>query len=240
MGKMMMHAQAKRPALGARTGRFGLVCLAGFLGLAAASPAMAQQQPQFPNMSFFVSSTPGPDGGNFGGLEGADAFCQDLAAKAGAGAKTWRAYLSQQAVGGKPAVNARDRIGKGPWQNSAGVEIAASVEALHTPAGSKINAETGITEKGQRIPVRGFVINYHDIITGSNADGTAPAADKDGTCQNWTSGKDGSAIVGHSDRMGLNDSAPMLSWNSSHPSRGCDNPSFRATGGNGLLYCFAQ
>jgi len=190
-------------------------------------------------MTFFITSTPGPNGANFGGIEGADAYCQKLATSAGAGGKTWRAYLSQQAVDGKPAINARDRIGKGPWVNAEGVTIAASVADLHDQGKANINVETGVTETGKKVMGRLFVVNYHDILTGSNADGTAPAPDKDATCKNWTSGGAGSAIVGHHDRMGLNDQPPAKSWNASHPSRGCDNPALRSTGGNGLLYCFA-
>lgn len=220
--------------------KFALVAAAAALtaGMISSAAAQAPAPPQYPNMTFFITSTPGPNGANFGGLEGADKHCGDLAAKAGAGGKAWRAYLSQQAVGGKSAVNAKDRIGKGPWVNANGVTIAANVADLHDPAKANINVDTGITETGKQVMSRLFVVNYHDILTGSNADGTAPAADKDMTCKNWTSGTDGSAMVGHHDRMGLNDSAPAKSWNASHPSRGCDNPSLRATGGNGLLYCF--
>lgn len=200
--------------------------------------AQAPAPPQYPNMTFFITSTPGPNGANFGGIEGADKYCGDLAAKAGAGGKAWRAYLSQQAVGGKTAINAKDRIGKGPWVNAEGTTISASVADLHDPAKANINENTGITETGKKVMGRLFVTNYHDILTGSNADGTAPAPDKDMTCKNWTSGAEGAAIVGHHDRMGLNDQPPAKSWNSSHPSRACDNASLRATGGNGLLYCF--
>lgn len=202
--------------------------------------AQAQQQPpQFPNMTFFITSSPGPDGANFGGLEGADKHCQTLAAKAGAGSKTWRAYLSQQAVDGKPAVNAKDRIGKGPWANAAGTIIASSVEELHDTYKNKIDTDTGLTETGKKIPSRLFVINQHDILTGSLADGTAPPAGKDMTCGNWTKGGEGSAMVGHHDRMGLRDDVPSRSWNAAHPSRGCSNPALKSSGGNGLLYCFA-
>ncbi|MBN8534585.1 MAG: lectin [Rhizobiales bacterium] len=216
---------------------FGLVGMAA--AQAPAQPAPPPQPPQFPNMTFFITGAPGPDGANFGGLEGADAICQRLATSAGAGAKTWRAYLSQQATGGKTAVNARDRIGKGPWVNARGVEIAANIDDLHNPEKNKINVETGLTETGRMVMSRLFVVNYHDILTGTNTDGTAFPADKDMTCNNWTSGGAGSAMVGHHDRMGLNDQPPAKSWNASHPSRGCDNPSLRATGGNGLFYCFA-
>jgi Protein of unknown function (DUF1554) len=214
--------------------------LAGAAGSAVAQqPAPPPAPPQFPNMSFFITSTPGANGANFGGLEGADKHCQDSAAKAGAGSKTWRAYLSQQAIGGKTVVNAKDRIGNGPWANVNGVVIAANVADLHTPEKANINVETGMTETGRRVMSRQFIVNYHDILTGTQADGTAPPADKDMTCGNWTSGAEGSAMVGHHDRMGLRDDVPSKSWNASHPSRACDNASLRATGGNGLLYCFA-
>lgn len=209
------------------------------LGFAGGAAAQQPQPPQFPNMSFFISSQPGPSGANFGGLEGADAHCQRLATSAGAGAKTWRAYLSQQAMNGKPAVNARDRIGAGPWVNAAGATIAANVADLHDPAKANINVSTGLTETNRMVMSRLFVVNYHDILTGTNADGTAPAADRDLTCGNWTKAGEGSAMVGHHDRMGLRDDDASRSWNASHPSRGCDNPALRTTGGNGLLYCFA-
>jgi hypothetical protein len=215
----------------------GALLLATALGCGAAGAQ--QQQPQFPNMTFFVTSAPGPDGANFGGLAGADAHCQALAERAGAGSKTWRAYLSQQALDGKPAVNARDRIGRGPWVNAAGVEVAASVADLHIPERAKISVETALTETGRMVMSRLFVVNYHDILTGTMADGTAPPADRDLTCGNWSKGGEGSAMVGHHDRMGLDDSAAAKSWNASHPSRGCDNASLRRTGGNGLVYCFA-
>jgi len=209
------------------------------LGLLWGSVAQAQTPPpQFPNMTFFITSTGGPDGANFGGIEGADKHCQDLAAKAGAGGKTWRAYLSTQAVGGKPAINARDRIGKGPWANTEGVQIAANVDDLHTDA-NKINVETGRAENGRRIPGRLFVINQHDILTGSSSDGRALAPDKDMTCGNWTKNGEGTAMVGHHDRMGLRDDAPSKSWNASHPSRGCSLSALKRSGGAGLLYCFA-
>jgi hypothetical protein len=212
-----------------------------FVAVLGAGGAQAQQAgpPQFPNMTFFITSQPGPDGANFGGLEGADAHCQRLATAAGAGSRTWRAYLSQQAMGGKPAVNARERIGSGPWVNVNGVQIAASVAALHSPETANINVETALTETGRMVMSRLFVVNYHDILTGTQADGMAPPPDRDLTCGNWTKAGEGSALVGHHDRMGLNDSPAAKSWNSSHASRGCDNASLRATGGNGLLYCFA-
>lgn len=206
--------------------------------LALTGTAIAQQ-PQPANMTFFISSVGSPFGADFGGLEGADRHCQMLASRVGAGGKTWRAYLSTQATNGKPAVNARDRIGKGPWVNSMGVQIAASVEDLHSP-NNKINTENGRSENGRMIPSRLFVVNQHDILTGSLADGTAPPPDKDMTCGNWTKGgNDGAAMVGHHDRMGLRDDEASKSWNASHPTRGCNASSLVTTGGVGLLYCFA-
>jgi hypothetical protein len=219
--------------------QISLVAAALSLGLTATAQAQAPAPPQFPNMSFFITSAPGPNGANFGGLEGADAYCQGLAARAGAGTKTWRAYLSQQAMGGKTAVNAKDRIGNGPWVNAAGTQIAANVADLHDPAKANINVTTALTETNRMVMSRLFVVNYHDILTGTNADGTAPAADKDMTCGNWTKGGEGTAMVGHHDRMGLSEAPEAKSWNASHPTRGCDNASLRTTGGNGLLYCFA-
>jgi len=205
----------------------------------AAPPAAAPAgPPQFPNMTFFVGSKSGPDGANFGGLEGADRHCQFLANSAGAGGKTWRAYLSTQAVGGATAVNARDRIGKGPWVNARGVQVAASVEDLHSP-NNKITAETIVSENGRLIPSRLYTVNQHDVLTGSQADGTAFPPDKDMTCGNWTRNGAGAAMVGHADRMGLRDDEASKSWNTSHPSRACDANSLITTGGAGLLYCFA-
>jgi hypothetical protein len=221
--------------------RAGLAALTAstLLLTAAATSSQAQQTPpQFPNMTFFITSVGGPQGANFGGLEGADRHCQTLAAKAGAGAKTWRAYLSTQAVGGATAVNARDRIGKGPWVNANGVQIASSVEDLHSD-NNKLTAATSVAETGRLIPSRLYTVNQHDILTGTQTDGTAFPPDKDMTCGNWTKNGEGSAMVGHTDRMGLRDDAPSKSWNTSHPSRGCDLPSLVATGGAGLLYCFA-
>ncbi len=212
---------------------------AAMMPLVMAGDLMAQQQPpQFPNMTFFITSTGGPNGANYGGIEGADKHCQALAAKAGAGAKTWRAYLSVQESGGTKAINARDRIGNGPWVNAAGLQIAANVADLHSD-NNKINEDTGLAETGRKIPGRTFVVNQHDILTGSQADGTAPPAGKDMTCGNWTSGGDGAAMVGHHDRAGLRDDAPSKSWNASHPSRGCSAPALISSGGAGLLYCFA-
>ena len=209
----------------------------GLLGLMG--QALAQQPPpQFPNMTFFITSTGGPTGADYGGIEGADRHCQTLAAKAGAGAKTWRAYLSVQAMGSTAAINARDRIGKGPWVNAEGLQIAASVDDLHS-ANNKINTDTGMAEAGRRIPGRRYVVNQHDILTGSLEDGRAPPADKDMTCGNWTKSGEGAAMVGHHDRVGQRDDAPAKSWNASHPSRGCSLDALKSSGGAGLLYCFA-
>lgn len=207
---------------------------------AVAGDAAAQQSGAA--MTFFVTSSGPGKGADLGGIEGADAHCQQLAQAAGAGAKTWHAYLSTQAANGKPAVNARDRIGRGPWQNAKGEVIAKDVADLHS-ANNKINKQTALSEKGAPINGRGDTPNTHDILTGSQADGTAFTGSDDRTCKNWTSSTEGTAMVGHHDRMGLDDSAPAKSWNSSHPSRGegggCSQAALRGTGGAGLLYCFA-
>jgi hypothetical protein len=214
-----------------------LAATAAALALIGGSQAQ-QPPPQFPDMTFFITSVGSGQGANYGGLEGADRHCQTLAAKAGAGNKTWRAYLSTQAVGGTTAVNAKDRIGKGPWTNARGVVIATSVEDLHSP-NNKIAAETNVAETGRLIPSRLYTVNQHDILTGTQADGTAFPPDKDMTCGNWTKSGEGNAMVGHSDRMGLRDDDASKSRNASHPSRACDAASLVATGGAGLLYCFA-
>ncbi|MEN0072994.1 MAG: hypothetical protein AAGC69_01335 [Paracraurococcus sp.] len=197
------------------------------------APAMAQQPS--PQMSFFITSANPGKGGDLGGLAGADAHCQALAQAAGAGNHRWHAYLSTQGDG---AVNARDRIGRGPWRNARGEVVADSLQELHDGA-PKLTKQTALTERGAVVNGRGDTPNMHDILTGSQPDGTAFAAGEDRTCRNWTSGDAGSAMLGHSDRIGLNDSPPMKSWNSSHPSRGCNMEALKATGGAGLLYCFA-
>ena len=191
-------------------------------------------------MSFFVTSTGNGKGADFGGIDGADRHCQTLAAAAGAGIKVWRAYLSTQAADGKPAINARDRIGAGPWQNAKGVTIAASVAALHGE--NNLTKETALNEKGEVVNGRGDTPNQHDVLTGSQPDGTAFAAGDDRTCGNWTKGgAEGAAMVGHHDRRGLDNSAPAISWNSSHPSRGgCSLDALKGSGGAGLIYCFAE
>jgi len=190
------------------------------------------------DMSFFVSSAGSGKGGDLGGIGGADRICKSLAESVGAGGRTWRAYLSTQGAG---AVNARDRIGTGPWVNVKGVVIAKDLAELH--GANHLTKQTALTEKGEVVNGRGDKPNMHDILTGSKPDGTAFGDDADRTCVNWTSSGKGAAMVGHSDRTGLDESAPMKSWNSSHPSRGpgggCTQDDLRSTGGNGFLYCFA-
>jgi hypothetical protein len=200
------------------------------VALAGASTAAAQQS----DMSFFVTSTPAGKGADLGGLEGADKHCQGLAAAAGAGGKTWHAYLSTQGPG---AVNAKDRIGKGPWKNAKGEVIAKDVAELH--GANNLTKQTALTEKGTVVNGRGDTPNMHDVVTGTQADGTAFPAGEDRTCGNYTKSGAGSVMVGHSDRTGLDDSAPAKSWNASHPSRGCSQDDLKGTGGNGFLYCFA-
>jgi hypothetical protein len=217
------------------------VIFTGALLAAAAPGLLAPAAAQSADMSFFLTSTGPGNGGNLGGLAGADQHCQTLAQAAGAGAKTWRAYLSAQAADGQPAVNARDRIGKGPWQNAKGVVVAKDVTELH--GANNLSKQTALSEKGEVINGRGDTPNRHDVLTGSQADGTAFAAGDDRTCRNWTSATHGAAMVGHSDRIGLRDDEPSKSWNNSHPSRGpdggCSQADLKSTGGDGLLYCFA-
>lgn len=198
----------------------------------------ATVQAQQDSMSFFVTSTTKGDGANYGGLDGADAHCQALAKAAGATRTNWRAYLSTTAPGGDAGVNARDRIGKGPWQNAKGVVVATSVDDLHS-ASNKIDKQTALTEKGEVVSGRGDGVNMHDILTGSDPQGMYSTAGGDTTCGNWTKNGEGSAIVGHHDRVGLKDSRHMKSWNSSHATRGCNPDALKSTGGAGLLYCFA-
>lgn len=216
------------------TMRLAMPLAAGLMILCAA-PAVAQQAA----MTFFLTSQGPGKGGDLGGLSGADAHCQALATSVGAGGKTWRAYLSTQ---GQGAVNARDRIGNGPWTNAKGLVVATSVDDLHS-ANNKLNKQNSLSEKGEVINGRGDKPNRHDVLTGSQMDGTAFTDDKDHTCKNWTSSTDGSAQLGHHDRMGLSDDAAARSWNSSHASRGpdggCSQKDLQSTGGDGLLYCFA-
>ncbi|MGZ3362420.1 MAG: lectin [Xanthobacteraceae bacterium] len=212
---------------------FGLAAIVAF----AARPALAQSA----DTSFFVTSTGIGNGGNLGGLAGADNHCQTLAQAAGIGARTWRAYLSTQAADGQPAANARDRIGKGPWQNSKGVIIAKDAAELH--GSNNINKETALTEKGETVNGYGDKPNRHDILTVSQPDGTAFSGPDDRTCRNWTSSTQGAAMVGHTDLNGPATNPTVKSWNAAHPSRGpdggCSQADLVSTGGAGLLYCFA-
>mgnify|MGYP001818235886 FL=1 len=200
------------------------------VSLAAAALGVGPATAQDAEMSFFLTSKGPGDGANLGGLAGADAHCQMLAESAGAGSKTWRAYLSTSG-----AVNARDRIGDGPWVNANGMQVASDVDDLHTE-NNKLGKENSISESGEQINGRGDSPNRHDILTGSNLDGTAYAEGH--TCGNWTSNSsDGSAQVGHHDRTGGGDNP--TSWNSAHASRGCSQSDLQGTGGDGLFYCFA-
>jgi hypothetical protein len=217
------------------------VPMAACLALFCAWRVAAQQA----NMSFFVTSHGPGKGADLGGLSGADAHCQALAASVGAGGKTWHAYLSTQGPG---AMNARDRIGKGPWANAKGIIVATSVEDLHS-ANNKLSKQNNLSEKGEVINGSGDKPNRHDILTGSKPDGTAFPPDKDMTCKNYTSSTQGAVMLGHNDRQGLKDDAESKSWNSSHASReprdgsapgqGCSQKALQGTGGDGLFYCFA-
>jgi hypothetical protein len=207
-----------------------------FVGLIVASGIPGSRAQQTPGMSFFITSANPGSGANLGGLAGADKHCQALAAAAGAGNRTWRAYLSTTASGGDKAVNARDRIGSGPWVNAKGVQVAASVADLHSD-NNRLSKENSLTEKAAMVNGRGDEPNQHDILTGSQLDGTASTGTDDTTCGNWTSGAAGSALVGHHDRQG--GGANPKSWNSAHASKGCSLDNLRSTGGEGLFYCFA-
>jgi hypothetical protein len=187
-------------------------------------------------MGFFITSVGKADGANLGGLAGADAHCQALAKAAGAGNRQWRAYLSASASGGQAAVNAKDRIGSGPWANAKGVIVAQNPADLHSE-NNKLGKENSLTEKGAVVNGRGDTPNQHDILTGSNMDGTLATGGADTTCRNWTSNGEGSAMVGHHDRQG--GGANPNSWNSAHASKGCSQQNLIGTGGNGYFYCFA-
>jgi hypothetical protein len=206
------------------------------VGLAAAAHAGLPAQAQAPTMGFFITSVGSGKGADLGGLAGADAHCQKLAATVGAGGRTWRAYLSTTASGNQPAVNARDRIGAGPWTNAKGATVATSVADLHSDR-NKLSKEHSLTEKGETVNGRGDTPNRHDILTGSTLEGAASTEGGDTTCGNWTSSAEGSALLGHHDRQG--GGSNPTSWNSAHPSRGCSQENLRSTGGDGLFYCFA-
>jgi hypothetical protein len=218
-----------------RTDGITLMVSIGLLALASAGTAQAQTASA--DTSFFVTSIGSGKGADLGGLDGADRHCETLAEAAGIRGKMWRAYLSTQ---GATAVNAKDRIGRGPWQNAKGTVIAKDVADLHGP-GNNLTKQTALTEKGELVKGRGDQPNQHDILTGSQPDGTAFTGNEDMTCGNWTkSGTEGAAMLGHHDRTGLDESPPAKSWNSSHASRGgCSQDALKGTGGAGLLYCFA-
>jgi hypothetical protein len=219
------------------TARSTVFAVSALLVLGMNAGARAQQA----NTTFFVTSAGPGKGADLGGLAGADRLCQQLAQAVGAGSHTWHAYLSTQADDGQTAVNARDRIGRGPWQNSKGVVVAKDVEELH--GANNLTKQTDLTEKGDVVNGRGDTPNKHDALTGSQPDGKAFPPGEDKTCHNWTSSTQGTAIVGHIDRQGLRDDDASKSWNSSHPSRGpdggCSQADLRSTGGDGLFYCFA-
>jgi hypothetical protein len=213
--------------------RVSMLASVALFALSVAAPAQAQQA----QMSFFITSVGKGDGANLGGLDGADAHCTALARAAGSTQANWRAYLSTVAPGGDAGVNARDRIGKGPWHNAKGVQVAKDVNDLHS-ASANLTKQTSLSEKGEVVSGRGDPVNVHDILTGSDPMGMYSTAGGDTTCGNWTKNGEGSAIVGHHDRVGLKPSRHMESWNSSHGSRGCSQDQLKASGGGGLLYCF--
>lgn len=211
-----------------------LLRLVSLIAILGALPAAAQIDS---SLGFFITSVGLGKGGNLGGLAGADAHCLKLAGEAGSTRSNWRAYLSTQAVGTVPAVNARDRIGTGPWFNAKKVQVAESVADLHSPD-NRLNKANSLTEAGAVVKGRGDSPNQHDILTGSHADGTAYVAGQDRTCANWTSETTGSAIVGHHDRHGVAGNIDSTSWNEAHASSGCSQTALVGTGGNGYFYCF--
>lgn len=213
-----------------------LLLAAALLPLGLAADVRSQSAADPAQMTFFITSAGPGRGADLGGLAGADAHCQALATAAGAGRRTWRAYLSTQ---GEGAINARDRIGIGPWRNARGLVVAQSVADLHAET-NQLSLANSLDERGNPVNGRRTQPNNHDILTGSREDGTAFPPGQDMTCRNWTySGSEGAAMVGHHDREGLRDDAPSKSWNTSHPSRGCSQENLRSTGGAGLFYCFA-
>jgi len=207
------------------------------VALVAVSLAAHAQGKSKGDMTFFVSSAGGDNGANFGGLEGADKHCNELAKAAGSKHDNWHAYLSTTAPGGEAGVNARDRIGKGPWRNAKGVVVAKNLADLHSDK-NNINKDTALNEKGEKVNGRGDAVNTHDILTGSDPQGMYSTAGGDTTCGNWTKSAEGSAIVGHHDRKGLKETRHMKSWNSAHGTAGCGAEALKSTGGAGLLYCF--
>jgi hypothetical protein len=217
---------------------FSRIAAAGILFSAVAAGVPFAAQAQKADMTFFVTSVGKGNGADLGGLEGADAHCAALAKAVGSKHSNWRAYLSTTLPGGDAGVNARDRIGKGPWRNAKGVVVAKSVSDLHSSR-NKINKMTALTEKGEMVSGRGDPVNTHDILTGSDPQGMYSTAGGDTTCGNWTKSGEGSAIIGHHDLQGLKETRHMKSWNSAHGSRGCSQDNLKSSGGAGLLYCFA-
>jgi hypothetical protein len=218
------------------TMRMSILASAALMSLGLSGNVQAQTAA---DMTFFITSAGTGKGADLGGLAGADAHCQSLAQAVGAGNKTWRAYLSTNAAAQGGAVNARDRIGNGPWKNIKGAVIATSVADLHS-ANNKIGRATAYNEKGELVKMRGETPNMHDMLTGSDLEGRAFPGNINVTCNNWTSSTFGSAMLGHVDREGIADTVFQKSWVSSHMSRSCSQPDLVATGGNGLFYCFAQ
>jgi len=214
--------------------RLRILGTAMLLGVALTAPAQADPA----NMSFFVTSVGKGDGANLGGLDGADAHCTALAKAVGSTKTSWRAYLSVTDLRGDGSINARDRIGKGPWQNAKSIVVAKTLDELHGDK-ANITKESALNEKGEPVPGRGDPVNMHDILTGADPQGMYSTAGGDTTCANWTKNGEGSAIVGHHDRVGLKDTRHMKSWNSAHGSRGCSQDNLKASGGAGLFYCFA-
>ena len=216
------------------------IAILGILGLGAGLCGVAAAQAQNTNMSFFITSVGKGKGANLGGLAGADAHCNALAKAAGSAKTNWRAYLSTTEVEKGPApVDARDRIGKGPWVNAKGVVIAKDINDLHDAANTKLTKATLLTEKGEVVSGRADKINKHDILTGSDSAGRYLPVDADSTCGNWTKSGAGAAVVGHHDRNGPNNNRNYTSWNSSHISEGCGQADLAKSGGAGLFYCFA-
>ena len=224
---------------------YSRVIISAFALILAGGGLLVNAVAQQPEMTFFITSEGPGDGANLGGLEGADEHCADLADDAGSTLTNWKAYLSVAPIidrsSGKPqvipGVNARDRIGSGPWHNARGMLIAQNVEDLHSSA-NPINKDSGLDEHGRPVNDRTMKPNRHDILTGSDPQGMYSTAGADTTCAGWTSNEQGSAIVGHHDRMGLSEDWHMLSWNSAHGSVGCSQEALQRTGGDGLFYCF--
>lgn len=217
--------------------KLSVLAVVAIASASLSSGLFAAQSTPSKKMSFFVTSVGSGKGGDLGGLAGADKHCQELAKAVGAGRRTWHAYLSTSESVGVREINARNRIGQGPWYNAKGARVARNVDELHQ--NNYLNKQTVLTEKGEVVNGRDDTPNTHDMLTGSDAHGLAFKGNLDTTCGNWTKSGEGSAQVGHHDRKGLDDRAPAKSWNDSHPSRGCSVDALRSTGGSGLFYCFA-